>query len=346
VADHLTGGPTAQAVAAAVIDKLVTGQNGKHPLAELPIHLIGHSRGGGMVCELARLLGERGIVVDQLTPLDPHPLTASDPQPVFPLSAVIDTPAAIYLNVVFADVYSQTNAYTMGEHLAGGYNRLWGALTGGYYNNAAASSHVAADVTGINDVAIPAGGRLVPSTLGPTYTVDPSSLGSVDGHVFGTANGLAGLTYSVAEQPAHGSLVAFDQHTGGFTYAPRAGRTDSDRFTFRVSADQGKTWSRQTGRISFAGRAPAADDIPHSREWTSFTRRPNLVSCYEWMTTLRGPGPFLARENAQRSQATPRPAIRCGERRGATSGSSFTRPRVNETIPCYRYHTLPNHVAP
>ncbi len=137
VADHLTGGPTAQAVAAAVIDKLVTGQNGQHPLAELPIHLIGHSRGGGLVCELARLLGERGIVVDQLTPLDPHPLTASDPQPPFPLSPVIDTPAAIYQNVVFADVYSQTNAYPMGEYLAGGYNRLWGALTGGYNNNAA-----------------------------------------------------------------------------------------------------------------------------------------------------------------------------------------------------------------
>jgi hypothetical protein len=135
VANHLTGGPTAQAVAAVVVDKLVTSQNGKRPLAELPIHLIGHSRGGGMVCELARLLGERGIVVDHLTPLDPHPLTTSDPQPLFPLPSVIDTPAAIYQNVVFADVYSQTNEYPTGQYLAGGYNRLWGLMAGGYHLN-------------------------------------------------------------------------------------------------------------------------------------------------------------------------------------------------------------------
>ena len=88
VANHLTGGPTAQAVAAVVLDKLVSSQNGQRPLAELPIHLIGHSRGGGMVCELARLLGERGIVVDHLTPLDPHP-----PDPLRPpagLSPAVD----------------------------------------------------------------------------------------------------------------------------------------------------------------------------------------------------------------------------------------------------------------
>ena len=135
VADSLTTGVTAQSVAAVVVNDIVTGQNGQRPLAELPIHLIGHSRGGGLVCELARLLGNYGVVVDQLTPLDPHPLTASDPQPPFG-SAVIDTPAAIYQNVVFADVYSQTNAYPMGEYLSGGYNRLWASLIGGYNNNA------------------------------------------------------------------------------------------------------------------------------------------------------------------------------------------------------------------
>jgi hypothetical protein len=40
VADHFTGGPSAQAVAAVVIDKLVTSQNGDRPLAELPIHHV------------------------------------------------------------------------------------------------------------------------------------------------------------------------------------------------------------------------------------------------------------------------------------------------------------------
>lgn len=135
VASHSTTGVNAQSVAAAVVDKIVTGQNGQRPLAELPIHLIGHSRGGGLVCELARLLGERGVVVDHLTPLDPHPLTTSDP--LQPSTPVIDTPVAIYQNVVFADVYIQTNSYPTGQYIPGGYNRLWGAggLIGGYHNN-------------------------------------------------------------------------------------------------------------------------------------------------------------------------------------------------------------------
>lgn len=131
VANHLTSGVTAQAVAAAVVDKIVTGQNGKASLAELPIHLIGHSRGGGLVLELARLLGEKGVVVDQVTPLDPHPLTAADPQ-VNPLSPIIDTPAAVYQNVVFADVYYQNFETPTGQYVAGAYNRLWGNLTGGF----------------------------------------------------------------------------------------------------------------------------------------------------------------------------------------------------------------------
>lgn len=132
VANHLTSGFAAQDIVAAVIEKLITGQNGRRPLAELPIHLIGHSRGGGMVCELARLLGEKGIIVDHLTPLDPHPLTNSDLQP---LSPVIDTPAAIYENVIFADVYSQTNAYPKGQYLTGGYNRMWDMMSGGYHDS-------------------------------------------------------------------------------------------------------------------------------------------------------------------------------------------------------------------
>lgn len=39
------------------------------PFAQMPIHLIGHSRGGSVVSELARLLGERGIWVNQVTML-------------------------------------------------------------------------------------------------------------------------------------------------------------------------------------------------------------------------------------------------------------------------------------
>ncbi len=138
VANHLTGGPSSQAVAAVVVDKIVTGQNGKRPLAELPIHLMGHSRGGGLVAELARLLGERGVVVDQVTLLDPHPLTASDPQPPSPLPAVIDTPAALFKNVIFADNYWQNYESPTGEAVSGAYHRLWGNMAGGYYDVALA----------------------------------------------------------------------------------------------------------------------------------------------------------------------------------------------------------------
>ncbi len=133
VGDYLTGGPPTQNVAKVVVDKILTSQNNKPPLAELPVHLVGHSRGGGMVCEIARLLGEKGIIVDHLTALDPHPLTTSDPQPLF--SKIIDTAAAIYENVVFADVYLQNSEYPTGEPVPGSYNRAWGTMSGGYHNN-------------------------------------------------------------------------------------------------------------------------------------------------------------------------------------------------------------------
>lgn len=136
VADHLTGGPPAQDVAQVIIDKIISGQNNKAPLVELPIHLIGHSRGGGLICEIARLLGEKGIIVDHLSPLDPHPLTGSDPQPIF--NKIIDTPVAIYENIIFADVYLQSTEYPTGETIPGAYNRVWETMNGGYYDNGSA----------------------------------------------------------------------------------------------------------------------------------------------------------------------------------------------------------------
>ncbi len=137
VSDHLTKGVTAQEVAAVVAPKIYQSQNAKPALSELPIHLIGHSRGGGMVFEIARLLGLQGIEVDHVTALDPHPLTATDPQgatqPIGP-GSTIDTPIQIYDNILFADNYWQNIAYPKGQTITGAYNRLWTSMPGGYHN--------------------------------------------------------------------------------------------------------------------------------------------------------------------------------------------------------------------
>ncbi len=141
VSDHLVSGVAAQQVAAVVAAKIYEiPQPGAAPLAELPVHLVGHSRGGGMVCEIARLLGEQGIDVDHLTPLDPHPLTGADPQPLPPLPAVIDTPVAVYENVLFADSYWQDITYPKGEEISSAYNRLWTSMPGGYHDHPSYSS--------------------------------------------------------------------------------------------------------------------------------------------------------------------------------------------------------------
>lgn len=144
VADHLFSRVSAQEVAAVVAPLIYQGQNHASPLCELPIHLIGHSRGGGMICEIARLLGEQGIDVDHMTLLDPHPLTSSDPQLPL-LRPVTDTPVSVYENVLFADNYWQSRSYPRGERVSGAYNRLWTDLPGGYHDSANSLYRVVAD---------------------------------------------------------------------------------------------------------------------------------------------------------------------------------------------------------
>ena len=79
------------------------------PLADEPIHLIGHSRGGSVVSELAGYLGQSGIWVDQLTTLDPHPVS-------------LDPSVNVYDNVLFADNYYETDSVTPGQAIAGAHN--------------------------------------------------------------------------------------------------------------------------------------------------------------------------------------------------------------------------------
>ena len=80
----------------------------------LPVHLIGHSRGGSVVSYIAKELGESNIVVDQLTMLDPHPMKK--------LIDISSYAPPVYNNVIYGDTYyQQANDYAYVD---------WGSIIG------------------------------------------------------------------------------------------------------------------------------------------------------------------------------------------------------------------------
>jgi hypothetical protein len=91
---------------------------------ELPIQIIGHSRGASVASEMARFLGQQGIWVHQLTLLDPHPW-----------SVATDASVQVWDTVLFADNYYEDWFETQpnGEPVTGAYNEnLTSRLLGGY----------------------------------------------------------------------------------------------------------------------------------------------------------------------------------------------------------------------
>jgi len=102
---------------------------GGRALAELPLHLAGHSRGASVVAEMTRLLGAQGVWVDHVTGLDP-----------VPVSGFGDPAMKLYANIFFADNYWQNLNATLldpqGQSLPGAYNRKLTNLSG-----AATSAH-------------------------------------------------------------------------------------------------------------------------------------------------------------------------------------------------------------
>jgi hypothetical protein len=116
----------AQAVAALLATNLIADLGG-HALVEMPLHLVGHSRGASVVAEMARLLGAQGLWVDETSTLDPYPLSLNG-----------DPAMKNYANVFYADNFWQNIDAPSGQSLPGAYNRHLTNLSGGY---PAGSSH-------------------------------------------------------------------------------------------------------------------------------------------------------------------------------------------------------------
>jgi hypothetical protein len=123
-----TGPASSSQVAAAAANALLsTGlipENNGRPLAELPLHLIGHSRGASVVSEISRELGKRGVWVDHLTLLDPVPVDTYG-----------DAAVRIWENVLYADnFYQQLGEFLIpqGSPVSGAFNRKLVSLPSGY----------------------------------------------------------------------------------------------------------------------------------------------------------------------------------------------------------------------
>jgi hypothetical protein len=111
-------------VATVVSSYLMQRHDTMRALAELPIHLIGHSRGASMASAISQDLGQRGIWVDQNTYLDPHPVDGVNDMAGVNFG---DAPMNVYDNVAFADNYWRTdgdvnNSDPDGEAVQGAHN--------------------------------------------------------------------------------------------------------------------------------------------------------------------------------------------------------------------------------
>lgn len=112
---------TTEQVADAVFDHLFADTAVSTQLISVPLHLIGHSRGGSLVSRLAHRFAQRGIWVDHVTTLDPHPLTR-------------DFEVSSWENILFADNLYRTGGTAIipdGEPILGTYERNLTSVTTG-----------------------------------------------------------------------------------------------------------------------------------------------------------------------------------------------------------------------
>lgn len=144
-----TDGLSTEIVGPVVADALLSSslfQGLGFPPVRMPLHLIGHSRGGSLVCEIAKSLGERNVVVDHMTLLDPHPLNNDE---FFDLLFPVDGTAknGVYDNVLFCDSYYQIQGIfptPNGTFVNGAYVRYLGSsfIGSGGYGNPHSNAHL------------------------------------------------------------------------------------------------------------------------------------------------------------------------------------------------------------
>lgn len=110
----------ATAVASSLLSPAFLSELNGRALVELPIHLIGHSRGTSLNSEICKVLGMNGVWVDHLTTLDGFAL-------------VVDTYIVTYENILFHDNYWQDFPFVVhGNPITGAYNRYL-VTSGGYF---------------------------------------------------------------------------------------------------------------------------------------------------------------------------------------------------------------------
>lgn len=132
------GSYSTTAVANAVADHLLNTTINNVALIDAPIHMIGHSRGASLIAVLAENLGHRGVWVDHLTFLDPHPVNSGGGDDPLDFG---DPSMQITENVVFADDYFRQDGFLEfvdfdGEPVNGAFNlELDEDTLGGFFND-------------------------------------------------------------------------------------------------------------------------------------------------------------------------------------------------------------------
>lgn len=192
LANHLVSRISTDMLAQALARHLLDSKSHLPPLSQIPLHLIGHSRGASLFCRLCQLLDERSIQVDHLTLLDPHPLTIEDPQPPGQ-DPVLDASMELPGNVRFCDCYYQTRAYPRGEPVKGAYNRVFTALPGGYHRSlhTGFASHqnlvLLYQATVQTQGSVANGEATMHESLRPTWFEASEGMGSETGYYFSRA---------------------------------------------------------------------------------------------------------------------------------------------------------------